>query len=88
MWWEIKSIIRGYNRRSHSAWEQTRLVAYQTYQVGFCLTAKKGDVCPKIEKWLPFAWEKIEVDAPMSQDEAQDIRNMIDDFNNGKGFTW
>ena len=30
-WWEVKSIIRGYNTRHHAGWEQARLVAYNAH---------------------------------------------------------
>ena len=51
-WWEIKSIIRGYNARHHAGWEQARLVAYNAH---YCMGSKEPP--PSLDKWLPFPWE-------------------------------
>ena len=51
-WWEVKSIIRGYNARHHSNWEQARLIAYNAR---FCIGSK--DPVPTVGEWLKFPWE-------------------------------
>lgn len=52
-WWEVKSIIRGYNARHHAGWEQARLVAYQAH---YCMGSKETP--PTVTEWLKFPWEK------------------------------
>ena len=54
-WWEVKSIIRGYNARHHAGWEQARLVAYQAH---YCMGLPKGETAPTVTDWLKFPWEK------------------------------
>ena len=67
-WWEIKSIIRGYNARHHAGWEQARLVAYNAR---FCMGSK--DPIPTVTEWLKFSWEQKAV-TPLSQDEIDDLQ--------------
>ena len=64
-WWEIRSIIRGYNARHHAGWEQSRLVAYTV----MCTVAKDPPKTP--EDWFRFTWEKL--DLP-SEDIVNDLR--------------
>ena len=52
-WWEVQSIIRGYNNRHHANWEQARLVAYNAR---FCMGSK--DPLPLLSEWIKFPWEK------------------------------
>lgn len=72
--WEIRSIIRGYNARHHAGWEQARLVAYH---VRFCMGVKSGESVPSIEQWRPFSWEKPE---PISQEEIDEVQNDLDEI--------
>ena len=51
-WWEVKSIIRGYNARHHSSWEQARLIAYNAH---FCMGSCKP--VPTVGEWMKFPWE-------------------------------
>lgn len=50
--WEIRSIIRGYNERHHAGWEQARLVAYNAH---YAMGSKEPP--PSLDKWLTFPWE-------------------------------
>ena len=57
-WWEVRSIIRGYNRRARNLWSATR---WQTYNImaSFCggdNLSKNGLHSPK--DLLPFPWEQ------------------------------
>lgn len=71
-WWEVQSIIRGYNARHHAGWEQTRLVAYCS---AFCMGGK--DV-PKMEDWIKFFWEKEKpAPPPVSEEEQQRLQKML-----------
>ena len=65
--WEIRSIIRGYNARHHSAWEQARFVAYH---VRYCMGAGKNETVPDVLNWHPFPWERPE---PIPQEDIDDI---------------
>ena len=77
-WWEVRSIIRGYNARHHQGWEQARLVAYNAR---FCMGSK--DPLPTVTEWLKFPWEQKAV-TPVSQevvDELQAEMNAINAMN-------
>ena len=74
-WWEIKSIIRGYNARHHAGWEQARLVAYNAH---YCMGSK--DPVPIITKWLPFSWEQKAV-TRISQEEVDELQAEMDAMN-------
>ena len=66
-WWEVKSIIRGYNARHHHGWEQARLVAYNAR---FCMGSK--DPLPTVTEWIKFPWEKEPV-VPISEEEREEL---------------
>ena len=67
--WEIILITRGYFRRYHPGWEQSRLIAYHA---AHAFGSKHQP--PPITQWLPFPWEKSK--AP-SDDEVNEIREEI-----------
>lgn len=70
-WWEVKSIIRGYNARHHHGWEQARLVAYNAH---FCMGSK--DPLPLVTEWIKFPWE-AKAPAPVSQEDIDDMQALI-----------
>ena len=75
-WWEIRSIIRGYNRRHRDLWSSTR---WQTYNimasfVGGDKLSEKGINSPKDLLKLP--WDTAPV-APLSQSEVEDMQAEI-----------
>ena len=76
-WWEIKSIIRGYNARHHHGWEQARLVAYNAR---FCMGSK--DPLPTVTEWLKFPWEQKAV-TPVSQEVVDELQAEMDAINAG-----
>jgi len=78
-WWEVKSIIRGYNARHHSGWEQARLVAYQAH---YCMGSKETP--PTVTEWLKFPWEKEKetADGQLPDDkEVERLRQMMREEN-------
>ena len=75
--WEIRSIIRGYNARHHSGWEQARLIAYNA---AHCMGAKNA---PTITNWLQFPWEKSH-DDELNDDQVNEIRELIKKENENK----
>ena len=70
-WWEVKSIIRGYNARHHYGWEQARLVAYNAR---FCMGSK--DPIPPLTEWIKFSWEQKSA-IPISQEEIDELQAEI-----------
>ena len=68
-WWEIRSIIRGYNNRQHPGWEQARLVAYNAH---YCMGVGKGQTAPTVTEWIKFPWEKEDV-APISDEDRDEL---------------
>ena len=70
-WWEVKSIIRGYNARHHSGWEQARLVAYNAH---FCMGSK--DPLPLVTEWIKFPWE-TKAPTPVSTEDIDDMQALI-----------
>jgi hypothetical protein len=76
-YWEILLITRGYFCRSHSNWEQARLIAYH---VRYCMGLGKNETAKDIDKWLPFGWEQA---APkeISQDEQDEMLAEIEALN-------
>ena len=70
-WWEVKSIIRGYNARHHHGWEQARLVAYNAH---FCMGSK--DPLPLVTEWIKFPWE-AKAPAPVSTEDIDDMQALI-----------
>ena len=74
-WWEVKSIIRGYNARHHHGWEQARLIAYNAH---YCMGSK--DPIPIVSEWIKFSWEQKAV-MPMSQSEVEELQAEMNAIN-------
>jgi hypothetical protein len=75
MWWEVRSIIRGYHNRHHAGWEQARLVAYNAH---YCMGSKEP--VPAVTEWIKFPWEKKDF-APISDKEREDLLAEMDAIN-------
>ena len=80
-WWEVRSIIRGYNRRHHHGWEQARLTAYNAR---FCMGSK--DPIPTITEWIKFPWEREQdeedgANGMPTQAEIEQLRREMEAFN-------
>lgn len=87
VWWEVKSIIRGYNARHHAGWEQARLVAYNAH---YCMGSKETP--PTVNEWIKFPWER----KPTSDDgtpamptdkEIEHLRQLMREENEKAGAT-
>ena len=74
-WWELKSILRGYNKRNRDMWSATR---WQTYQI-------LGAVCGSdnlhengiytAKDLLSFPWEKeSEFEPVLSDDDIAELQ--------------
>ena len=79
-WWEIKSIIRGYNRRHRDQWSAAR---WQTYNLMCAFAGSKslsesGIHGPK--DLLPLPWDTEDA-IPISQDDIDDLQREMRMFN-------
>lgn len=74
-WWEVRSIIRGYNARHHAGWEQARLVAYNAH---YCMGSK--DPVPTVNEWIKFPWE-CKDPAPVSQEDIDELQAEMNAIN-------
>ncbi len=54
-WWEVRSIIRGYNARHRTSWEQSRFVAHQVH---YCMGVAPGQSVKTPAEWITFPWER------------------------------
>ena len=70
-WWEIRCIIRGYNRRTREPWSMAR---WQTYNlmcaIPYCDLSKAGIQRPT--DLIRFPWEREQA-APITEDEQQQL---------------
>ena len=74
-WWEVRSIIRGYNCRHRDLWSSTR---WQTYNirasfVGGDKLSEKGINSPKDLLKLPWDTQPV----PLSQSEVEEMQAEI-----------
>lgn len=70
-WWEVRSIIRGYNRRNREMWGATRWQTYNlmTAQVGSDELKKHG--IHKPTDLIQMPWEKVST--PISDKEKEEL---------------
>ena len=86
-WWEVKAIIRGYNRRHRDLWSATR---WQTYnimaaQVGGKELEKAGIMSPT--DLLPLPWDTKDVSKLPTDEEVADMVDEINAINKAGGMT-
>lgn len=79
-WWEIKSIIRGYNRRHRNQWSAVR---WQTYNLmcafgGSQSLSENGIHGPK--DLLPLPWDTDDA-IPISQEDIDDLQREMRMYN-------
>ena len=75
-WWEVRGIIRGYNRRHRNLWSSTR---WQTYNIMASLVggdklSEKGINSPK--DLIKFPWD-TDQRSPLSDDDIADLQAEI-----------
>lgn len=82
VWWEVRSIIRGYNARHHHGWEQARLVAYNAH---YCMGSKETP--PTVSEWIKFPWEQSAESgsAIPTNEEVERLRQMLREENEKAG---
>ena len=86
VWWEVKSIIRGYNARHHAGWEQARLVAYNAH---YCMGSKETP--PTVNEWIKFPCERKPTNddctpAMPTDEEIEHLRQLMREENEKAGF--
>lgn len=78
-WWEVKSIIRGYNRRHRHLWSATR---WQTYQL-MCAFAGGDKLSEqgihRAADLIKFPWDQDI--KPITKAEAAELQAEIDAIN-------
>ena len=75
-WWEIRSIIRGYNRRHRDLWSSNRWQTYNLMQA-FCGGKALNEAgIHKPTDLLKLPWDTAPV-APLSQSEVEDMQAEI-----------
>lgn len=83
-WWEVMSIMRGYNRRHRHPWSIAR---WQTYnlmlaQCGSDALQKAG--ISSASDLLPFPWDKeMEIKPEVTDEDVENIQAEIDALNGG-----
>ena len=79
-WWEIRSIIRGYNRRHRDLWSSNRWQTYNLMQA-FCGGKALNEAgIHKPTDLIKFPWDSAPV-APITEDEALELQAEIDAIN-------
>ncbi|MBQ1977145.1 MAG: hypothetical protein II225_00175, partial [Ruminococcus sp.] len=69
-WWQLRSIIRGYNRRRRDGWSQTRWHAYNVMQC-FADLRKAGINRPA--DLIKFTWERV-AETIVSEDDIKQLQ--------------
>lgn len=69
-WWQLTSIIRGYNRRRRDGWSQTRWLAYNVMSC-FADLKKSGILRPT--DLIKFPWERERV-VEVSQEDIDELQ--------------
>ena len=79
-WWEIRSIIRGYNRRHRDLWSSNRWQTYNLMQA-FCGGKALNEAgIYKPTDLIKFPWDTAPV-VPLSQSEVEEMQAEIDAMN-------
>jgi hypothetical protein len=73
--WEVRRILRGYNRRNMLQHRLLRLAAYGSV---FSMRDPKGK---SPEDWYPLPGDKESAPPPPSEDEKQELLDLIESVN-------
>lgn len=85
-WWEIRSVVRGYERRKRDPWSIARWHAYNIMAaMPYCDLTKAGIYHPT--DLIRFPWDNDdEHNTAISDDEAADLVNDINAFNDHESY--
>lgn len=80
-YWEVQRIIRGYRRRHVLDYQLLRLNAYMSC---YSMRENKSGLSPS--EWLPMPFDDYdeEESAPITQEEENDLLNMMSELNSGE----
>lgn len=78
LWWEIRSIIRGYDRRRRDLWSSIRWQTFELMRVSMADLTKAGIHNPT--DLLPLPWDKKEPVATLSEEEMKELQADMDSF--------
>lgn len=75
-WWEVRSIIRGYNRRHRQMWSAVRWHAYNVMSaIPYCDLRKNNINRPK--DLIEFPWDAISDDDGPTDEEVREMEAEI-----------
>ena len=80
-WWEVKAIVRGYNRRYRNMWSATR---WQTYNIMSAQVGSDGMRKSNITKptdLIEFPWERETTHVNVSQEDIDEMQALMDSIN-------
>ena len=74
--WEVKSIVRGYNRRSRELWSSVRWATFHLMQVSMADLRKAG--IQKPQDLLVFPWETGDEVAHVSDEDVEELQALME----------
>lgn len=81
-WWEVKAIVRGYNRRYRNMWSATR---WQTYNIMSAQVGSDGMRKSNITKptdLIEFPWERETARVNVTQSHIDEMQSLMNALNN------
>ena len=69
-WWQLRSIIRGYNRRRRDGWSQARWHAYNVMQ---CFADLKKAGIHRPTDLIKFPWERV-AEITVSEEDIKQLQ--------------
>lgn len=80
-WWQLRSIIRGYNRRRRDGWSQTRWHAFNVMQ---CFADLKKAGINRPTDLIKFPWERV-AEITISQEDIDELQAEMAAMNANQG---
>lgn len=80
-WWEVKAIVRGYNRRYRNMWSATR---WQTYNIMSAQVGSDGMRKSNITKptdLIEFPWERETARVNVTQSDIDEMQAFMNSIN-------
>lgn len=78
-WWELRAVIRGYNRRHRHLWSVTRWHAFNIMSAIPYTDLQKAGIT-KPTDLIKFPWE-MEPSAPITDEEAEELKREMEALN-------
>lgn len=80
-WWQVCSIIRGYNRRRRDGWSQAR---WHAYNVMKCFADLKKAGIYRPTDLIKFPWERV-AEITISQEDIDELQAEMAAMNANQG---